>query len=192
MFQVKPYVLPGASKDFLATNPSATSSFESGMDVRYGLTPNMTLDLSYNTDFAQAEVDKQQVNLDRFNLFFPEKRSFFLENAGQFSIGSPGAVDLFFSRRIGISGNGSVVPIIGGSRLSGKIGQTNVGFLSMFTDDVVKDSIDKNNYTVTRINHNFSKSRSSIGGAYISRSGLGDNSHDYIMIIAVAIAVSCV
>lgn len=101
--------------------------FEFGADIKYSITPALTLDLTYNTDFAQAEVDKQQVNLDRFNLFFPEKE-LFLENAGQFSIGSPGAVDLFFSRRIGISGNGSVVPIIGGGRLSGKIGQTNVGF----------------------------------------------------------------
>ena len=59
-------------------------------------------DMTYNTDFAQVEVDEQQVNLDRFNLFFPEKRAFFLENAGQFSVGSPGEVDLFFSRRIGL------------------------------------------------------------------------------------------
>ena len=66
--------------------------------------------MTYNTDFAQVEVDEQQVNLDRFNLFFPEKRPFFLENAGQFSVGSPGEVDLFFSRRIGIGNNGALVP----------------------------------------------------------------------------------
>ena len=177
-----PYVLTQGTHN--SVDKENSLDFDFGADIKYSITPSLTLDLTYNTDFAQAEVDKQQVNLDRFNLFFPEKRAFFLENAGQFSIGSPGAVDLFFSRRIGISGNGSVVPIIGGSRLSGKIGQTNVGFLSMFTDDVEGLSIDKQNYTVTRINHNFSKSRSSIGGAYISRSALGDNSHDYNRVIA--------
>ena len=117
-----------------------TSNFDVGADLKYSITPSLTLDLTYNTDFAQAEVDKQQVNLDRFNLFYPEKRAFFLENAGQFSVGSPGEIDLFFSRRIGISPNGSIVPIIGGGRLSGKIGSTNVGVLSMVTDGVENDA----------------------------------------------------
>jgi hypothetical protein len=79
-----------------------------GADIKYSITPSLTLDLTYNTDFAQVEVDQQQINLDRFNLFFPEKRPFFLENAGFFSAGSPGEVDLFFSRRIGISNNGQL------------------------------------------------------------------------------------
>ena len=171
-----PYVLTQANRN--STKDVNSSDFEFGADIKYSITPSLTLDLTYNTDFAQAEVDKQQVNLDRFNLFFPEKRAFFLENAGQFSIGSPGEVDLFFSRRIGISGNGSVVPIIGGGRLSGKIGKTNIGFLSMFTDDIKELGVNKNNFTVSRINHNFSNSRSSIGGAFISRYGLGDNSSD--------------
>ena len=147
-----------------------------GGDVKYSLTPGLTLDLTYNTDFAQVEVDEQQVNLDRFNLFFPEKRPFFLENAGQFSVGSPGEVDLFFSRRIGISENGSLVPIIGGSRISGKVGQTNVGLLTMFTDEVEledNNTLIKNNYSVARINHDFAASRSSIGGMIVNRSGLG-------------------
>ena len=86
-------------------------------------------------------VGSQQINIDRFNLFFPEKRSFFLENAGQFSVGSPGEVDLFFSRRIGLANNGSIVPIIGGSRISGKIGQTNIGFLNMYTNEVISSNI---------------------------------------------------
>ena len=81
------------------------SKIETGADLKYSITPALTLDLTYNTDFAQVEVDEQQVNLDRFNLFFPEKRPFFLENAGQFSVGSPGEIDLFFSRRIGIDSN---------------------------------------------------------------------------------------
>ena len=128
-----------------------------------------TLDLTFNTDFAQVEVDEQQVNLDRFNLFFPEKRPFFLENAGQFSVGSPGEIDLFFSRRIGIDSNGEMVPIIGGSRLSGKIKETNIGLLSMFTDEVSNSNIYKNNFTVARINHEFSGTRSSIGGIWVNK-----------------------
>ena len=74
----------------------------------------MTLDATYNTDFAQVEVDEFQINLDRFNLFFPEKRPFFLENAGYFSVGVPQEVELFFSRRIGIGPEGEIIPINGG------------------------------------------------------------------------------
>ena len=156
-------------------NTSSTADF--GGDIKYSLTPGLTLDLTYNTDFAQVEVDEQQVNLDRFNLFFPEKRPFFLENAGQFSVGSPGEVDLFFSRRIGIGEGGSLVPIIGGSRVSGKIGQTNVGLLSMFTDEIESEGggldLVKNNYSVARVNHDFAKSRSSLGGIFVNRNGIG-------------------
>jgi hypothetical protein len=157
-------------------NTSTNAAF--GGDIKYSLTPGLTLDMTYNTDFAQVEVDEQQVNLDRFNLFFPEKRPFFLENAGQFSVGSPGEVDLFFSRRIGIGEGGSIVPILGGSRVSGKIGQTNVGLLSMFTDEVENEGtidIIKNNYSVARVNHDFAKSRSSLGGIIVNRNGIGYN-----------------
>ena len=106
-----------------------------GMDAKYNLTPSLTLDGTYRTDFAQVEVDDQQVNLDRFNLFFPEKRPFFLENAGFFSVGNPGEVDLFFSRRIGLNAAGEAIPIIGGGRMSGKMGLWNVGLLNMQTED---------------------------------------------------------
>tara|TARA_B100001287_G_scaffold146861_1_gene123630 strand:- start:156 stop:2366 length:2211 start_codon:yes stop_codon:yes gene_type:complete len=145
------------------------TNIDGGADLKYSITPSLTLDLTYNTDFAQAEVDKQQVNLDRFNLFYPEKRAFFLENAGQFSVGSPGEIDLFFSRKIGISSNGSIVPIKGGGRLSGKIGNTNIGLLSMITDASDQLNSKRNNYYVTRVNHNFNNSRSSIGAAYIGK-----------------------
>ncbi|WP_207785451.1 carbohydrate binding family 9 domain-containing protein [Flagellimonas aquimarina] len=168
-----------------ATSPSETdTNFEVGADIKYSVTPSLTLDLTYNTDFAQVEVDDQQVNLDRFNLFFPEKRAFFLENAGQFSVGSPGEVDLFFSRRIGIGDNGDLVPIIGGARLSGKVGQTNVGFLSMFTDDVDGAGIDQNNFSVARVNHDFQGTRSSLGGIFINRAGLGGLDDDYNRVYA--------
>ena len=183
--KVMPYVLGQVVKD-KSIDPSKTSTdFEAGLDVKYSITPSLTLDLTYNTDFAQVEVDEQQVNLDRFNLFFPEKRPFFLENAGQFSVGSPGEVDLFFSRRIGIGNNGSIVPIIGGARLSGKVNQTNVGFLTMFTDEVQDASIEKNNFTVARVNHDFGESRSSLGGVFINRAGLGDTEDDYNRVYAI-------
>ena len=183
--KVMPYVLGQAVND-KSVDPSETSTdFEAGLDVKYSITPSLTLDLTYNTDFAQVEVDEQQVNLDRFNLFFPEKRPFFLENAGQFSVGSPGEVDLFFSRRIGIGNNGSLVPIIGGARLSGKVNQTNIGFLTMFTDEVQEAGIEKNNFTVARVNHDFGESRSSLGGIFINRAGLGDTEDDYNRVYAI-------
>ena len=89
-----------------------------------------------------------------------------MENAGQFSVGSPGEVDLFFSRRIGIGEGGELVPIIGGGRVSGKIGQTNVGLLNMVTDAVEEEDIARNNFSVARVNHDFSQSRSSLGAIF--------------------------
>ena len=174
--KIIPYVLGQAYNDY---DPNKTQlRGDIGTDIKYSITPSMTLDLTYNTDFAQVEVDEQQVNLDRFNLFFPEKRPFFLENAGLFSVGSPGEVDLFFSRRIGIGEGGRVVPIIGGVRLSGRINQTNVGFLNMFTDEV-EGEVMRNNFTVARVSHEFPAKRSSIGGVVINRQGLGGADDNY-------------
>ncbi|MCM4153349.1 hydrolase [Arenibacter sp. N53] len=170
--KVIPYVLGQLAKDFESNDPKAKFTPEVGGDIKFSITPSLTLDLTYNTDFAQVEVDEQQVNLDRFNLFFPEKRPFFLENAGLFSVGSPGEVDLFFSRRIGIGDDGNIVPIIGGARLSGKLDRTNIGLLTMFTDEVEDAGINKNNFTVARVNHEF-KGRSALGAAFINRSGIG-------------------
>ncbi|HLF35400.1 MAG TPA: DUF5916 domain-containing protein, partial [Cyclobacteriaceae bacterium] len=178
-----PYVLGRVSRDF-TESPSETR-FEPafGADVKYNITPAITLDLTYNTDFAQVEVDQEQVNLDRFNLFFPEKRPFFLENAGLFSTGSPGEVDLFFSRRIGIGPSGEVVPILGGARLSGKIDNTNIGFLSLFTDNVQDTLIEKNNFTVARVNQQLAQ-RSSVGAIFINREGLGVSENDFNRTVA--------
>ena len=166
-----PYALGKASKDFTLTPPLSKVKPNFGVDLKYSITPSVTLDVTYNTDFAQVEVDQQQVNLDRFNLFFPEKRPFFLENAGQFSVGSAGEVDLFFTRRIGISSNGDVVPIIGGGRVSGKINNTNIGLLNMTTDGVEAKNIESNNFTVARVNHQIGQ-RSSIGGILVNRQGM--------------------
>ena len=82
-----------------------------GVDAKFGITPSLNLDLTYNTDFAQVEVDTQQINLTRFNLRFPEKRPFFLENSGLFTVGKEDELDLFFSRRIGLDEDGNLVPI---------------------------------------------------------------------------------
>ena len=88
--------------------------------MKWGIRPNLTLDATINTDFAQVEADEEQVNLTRFDLFFPEKRPFFLENASTFQFGNPQQIDLFFSRRIGLSPAALPIDILGGARLSGK------------------------------------------------------------------------
>jgi hypothetical protein len=182
--KVIPYALVSVNSNHLIDPTDTEVKPEVGLDVKYSITPAMTLDLTYNTDFAQVEVDEQQVNLDRFNLFFPEKRPFFLENAGLFAVGSPGEVELFFSRKIGIGANSSLVPILGGARLSGKVKRTNVGLLSMITDEVEEAGIEKNNFTVARVNHELAQ-RSSIGGAIISKFGLGESDEKYNHTMAV-------
>ena len=147
------------------------SDEEIGLDLKYSITPALTLDATYNTDFAQVEVDELQINLDRFSLFFPEKRPFFLENAGQFSVGVEEEIELFFSRRIGIGPSGEEIPIDGGLRLSGKVGKTNVGFLAM-RSQAVAGVAPENDFTVARINHEL-PNRSSIGAIVTHRSGDG-------------------
>ncbi|HEY5906400.1 MAG TPA: DUF5916 domain-containing protein, partial [Vicinamibacteria bacterium] len=117
-----PYALTGFNEDTtLRENPTDTLG-EVGLDVKWGITPKLTADFTVNTDFAQVEADEEQINLTRFDLFFPEKRPFFLENAATFQFGQPQQVDLFFTRRIGLSRAGEPIDILGGARLSGKTG----------------------------------------------------------------------
>ena len=118
--KLTPYVLGETVNRTAGQRTTSTGDF--GADLKYSVTPSLTLDMTYNTDFAQVEVDEEQINLDRFNLFFPEKRPCFLENAGLFSVGQPGQIEIFFSRRLGIGASGDQIPILGGGRLSGKIG----------------------------------------------------------------------
>jgi hypothetical protein len=146
-----------------------------GIDAKYGVTPGLTLDATANTDFAQVEVDEQQINLDRFNLFFPEKRPFFLENAGLFAVGSPGEAELFFSRRIGIADNGEAIPILGGARLSGRAGPVNIGLLNMQTDSSGGNVA--NNFTVARIRRDF-RGRSNLGAMFVGRNATGSLASD--------------
>lgn len=183
--KIIPYTVGNASYQKLDNQTDVSVDLDAGFDIKYSLTPGLTLDLTYNTDFAQVEVDEQQVNLDRFNLFFPEKRAFFLENAGQFSVGSPGEVDLFFSRRIGIGDEGQVVPIKGGGRISGKIGQTNVGILNMVTDEISDQNIFENNFSVARVNHDFNNSRSSLGVIYVGKNEMGNSNEHYNNVYAI-------
>jgi hypothetical protein len=172
--KLMPYALGRA----LHTRGTADTDFDrtAGMDVKLGVTPSLTLDLTVNTDFAQVEVDQQQVNLDRFNLFFPEKRPFFLENAGLFAVGSSGEAELFFSRRIGINDEGFEIPILAGARLSGKVGATEIGLLNMQTDDMRIDENDRgtpmNNFTVARVQRNL-PNRSGAGAIFVNRQGTG-------------------
>ena len=169
--QLMPYVLGQVRRRELDSDKTWTG--ESGVDAKFGLTPGLNLDLTYNTDFAQVEVDEQQINLDRFNLFFPEKRPFFLENAGFFSVGDPGSSELFFSRRIGIGEEGNVIPILFGARLTGKLGNfNNVGILNMQTERA-GGFTPPNNYTVVRYSREL-PNRSSLGGIFLTRQATGE------------------
>ena len=163
--QATPYVLGQSARQFTVDPASVENTAEFGVDLKYSITPALTLDATYNTDFAQVEVDELQINLDRFNLFFPEKRPFFLENAGLFSVGvsefSGQEVELFFSRRIGIGPSGEPIPILGGGRLSGQLAGLNVGLLNMQTQQVA-DIAPGHNFSVARLRKDLPR-RSSIG-----------------------------
>ena len=168
-FAITPYAISSANRNFTAGSTNDVDG-DIGVDAKFGITPAMNLDLTYNTDFAQVEVDEEQVNLTRYNLVFPEKRPFFLENAGLFTVGRSGNVDLFFSRRIGISEDGGLVPIRGGARVSGKARGVNIGLLDIQTDDAGRTPA--NNFSALRVNREF-PNRSSAGAIFIGRVGTG-------------------
>ena len=153
-FYITPYVLAGTgntnSLNEAGNQYGADRKFirDIGIDVKYGITNNFTLDLSLNTDFAQVEVDDQQINLSRFSLFFPEKRLFFQERSGIFDFSFGSRNNLFYSRRIGIDDDGNEIPIIGGARVTGRSGNTDIGVISMQTRGT--DDLLSNNYSVVR------------------------------------------
>lgn len=171
-FKFTPYALGTSERDYTLARDSEING-EWGADAKFGITPSLNLDLTYNTDFAQVEVDEQQINFTRFNLFFPEKRPFFLENAGFFAMGSARQIELFFSRRIGIGEGGVPVPIQAGARLSGKAGEYNVGFLNMQTERVEGLS-PANNYTVASLSRDL-PNRSNLGVLFVNRTATGDD-----------------
>jgi len=166
--KIVPYVLGELSDVGAAGRDTDT---EWGVDVKYSLTPSLTLDLTYNTDFAQVEADESQVSLDRFNIFFPEKRPFFLENAGLFTVGKPRQVELFFSRRIGLSSDGDIIPIDAGARVSGALGGVNVGAMYMQTQELAGVA-PTNRFGVARVNKEL-PNRSSIGAIFVNRDAAG-------------------
>ncbi|MBI1898528.1 MAG: carbohydrate binding family 9 domain-containing protein, partial [Acidobacteria bacterium] len=168
--QLLPYVLGGVKQNYTAAQDPSRAAHTGGLDVKYSLTPSLTLDATFNTDFAQVEVDEEQINLTRFDLFFPEKRPFFLENAGMFEFGTPREVELFFSRRIGIDDSGVEVPIDAGVRLSGKAGAYQIGVLNMRTREV-GGVTPANSFSVARVSREL-RNRSSVGFIGVNRQSL--------------------
>jgi len=176
--EIKPYAIAGTSSDLRARPPvSNDRNADVGFDVKYGVTQNLTADFTVNTDFAQVEVDEQQVNLTRFPLFFPEKREFFLEGQGIFDFG--GAVSsannnsgltplLFFSRRIGLD-RGRAIPIDAGGRLTGKVGKVTLGIIDVRTGDEEVTRTPATNFSVVRVKRDIFR-RSSVGLLATSRS----------------------
>jgi TolB-like protein len=188
--EIKPYVIGGVTTDVNAGTENKSDG-DFGLDAKYGITQNLTADLTYNPDFAQVEVDEQQVNLTRFSLFFPEKREFFLEGRGIFGFARGGVggafrrraglsgggssrfdsgvvPTLFYSRRIGLEGS-TIVPIYGGGRVTGKMGEFDVGALSIQTEDSLEAGTDSTNFTVLRVKRDILR-RSSVGGIFTNRS----------------------
>ena len=175
--KVKPYGLGGHSTGDRVSEDSEGSRLTSGLDVKYGLTPGLTMDLTVNTDFAQVELDEAQVNLTRFSLFFPERRDFFIENQGTFNFGDVpergyrmGATlrdfSLFHSRRIGLTQDGRSITILAGGRVSGRIGSSNVGILSMQTQSL--DSLPSENFVVARVRQDV-LGNSDVGVLFVNR-----------------------
>jgi Domain of unknown function (DUF5916) len=185
--ELKPYAITRVESDNLR-NPRVRNDVDPniGGDVKVGITANLTADLTFNTDFAQVEVDEQQVNLTRFNLQFPEKRDFFLEGRGilDFARGGSGqgagpdgstpsdTPYLFYSRRIGVQGN-RVVPIDAGARLTGKVGDFAVGALNIQAGDLdaspTLPAVASTNFTVLRVKRDILR-RSTIGAMFTNRS----------------------
>lgn len=180
--RVTPYLLLGGSRrhvlDTSGTRYGATSDteYDGGLDLKYGLTSNFTLDLTVNTDFAQVEADDQEINLTRFPLFFPEKRRFFLERASNFAFDFRGSNRLFYSRRIGLQ-EGRPIRILGGARVVGRAGPWDVGLLSMQTGrasdlGVSDETVPSENFGVVRLRRRVLNPYSYVGGIGTSRIGL--------------------
>jgi hypothetical protein len=177
-FEVKPYVTSSATSD--VPRDIDDVSGDVGLDVKLGITQGLTADLTVNTDFAQVEADEQQVNLTRFSLFFPEKREFFLENAGTFSFGGVAvsgrnagggeAPILFYSRRIGLEA-GQLVPLQAGGRVTGRMGPFSVGALSIRSDEV-EATAPATTFSVVRLKRDVLR-RSAIGVLATARSATG-------------------
>ncbi|WP_421773434.1 DUF5916 domain-containing protein [Gracilimonas sp.] len=152
--EIKPYVISGAQEvrpDLQNEQTEVEYTYDIGGDMKWGITSNLTLDLTVNTDFAQVEADNVQLNLSRFNLFFPEKREFFLERAGLFEHGNTRSTQTFFSRRIGLTND-----ILTGARMTGQLGRFSVGAMNIETGNEMGDVFgsQSTNNTVARVRTN--------------------------------------
>lgn len=170
---VTPYALTGMNREWSVAAPDrpyvVQRDFvrEAGLDIKHNLTPNLTLDVSLNTDFAQVEVDEEQINLTQFSLFFPEKRQFFQERADVFAFNSHQGGRLFYSRQIGLTDGGDPVRIIGGGRLVGRVGAWDLGLLDMQT--AAAPGVPTENLGAIRLRRRLVNDLSSLGGMITSR-----------------------
>ncbi|MCY1723048.1 DUF5916 domain-containing protein [Prolixibacteraceae bacterium Z1-6] len=170
---VSPYVSTGFEKNNELNEEETAFKYNNdkkltgGLDVKYSLTSNLTMDLTLNTDFAQVEADDEMVNLTRYALFFPEKRMFFQERSSIFDFGLGGPSKLFYSRRIGIDEDGNTMPIYGGARLTGRIGKWDMGFMDMQTQK--NDITPSENFGVLRFRRQVINANSYVGAIMTSR-----------------------
>jgi len=186
--KLKPYALASGERDYENAS-DAEQTFTGGLDAKIAMSSALNLDITVNTDFAQVESDQQQVNLTRFPLFFPERREFFLENAGLFRIGEitrpfePAATLLFFSRRVGLSEDGDEIPIVGGARLTGKLGGTEIGAFHIVTNDTIIDGEDfpETSFSSVRVKQDIF-ARSSIGGMFLNKTPADEGSSNQVAV----------
>jgi hypothetical protein len=179
---IAPYILAGAGYSY-DLNIEETEYIHSkappaelGLDVKYGLSSNLTLDVTLNPDFAQVEADDQQVNLTRYSLFFPEKRLFFQERASIFDFSFGAFNRLFYSRRLGLyedeeEGISQVIPIYGGVRMIGRAGPWDLGFMDMQTAPLEEKALPGENFGVIRLRRRVLNPYSYVGGMITSRIG---------------------
>ncbi len=181
---VIPYIFGAASNDFV--NDSVTRyKPNTGMDAKIAVTSSLNLDLTFNPDFSQVDVDRQITNLSRFSLFFPERRQFFIENSDLFSQFGFRQIRPFFSRQIGLY-NGNTVPILAGARLSGRINENwRIGAMNIQTEKNLSLGLDAQNYTVAAFQRRLFV-RSNIAGIFVNRQGFNNkkmNASDYNRIV---------
>ncbi|MEO6598147.1 MAG: DUF5916 domain-containing protein [Planctomycetota bacterium] len=153
--ELVPYVTAGVARDRAATDDGWRSDVDAGGEAYYRLSPSVTLATTVFTDFAETENDSRQINLNRFPLFFPEKRDFFLEGTSYFTFGASQAANTtflpFFTRRIGLAGDGSKIPLLGGVKLTGEVGPFEIGLLDVQAD--ATNVVDSENLAVARFKY---------------------------------------
>jgi hypothetical protein len=183
--RVKPYALANVNQ---LEGSGVDRDYDAGFDVKYGVTSGLTWDFTVNTDFSQVEADEQQVNLTRFSLFFPEKRDFFLENSGVFQFGSGNTgggggagggrqnasqdMIFFFSRQIGLSPTGDAIPLLAGTRITGRVGDWSVGALNIQQQE--KDLSPSTNFTALRLRRDI-LANSDVGVMFLNKEPQGTN-----------------